>query len=84
MSDFPGKIIEFFFFFEVKIFSFRQKESYHHKIHRQYTLGLKQKICPRNCHKNHHLLIFDDCGKIFDFWQSLEFSEAHFFLFFKS
>ena len=30
-------------------------------------LGSKLKICGRNCHKNQHLLIFDDFGKFFWF-----------------
>ena len=47
---------DFFFFFEFKILSFRQKEFYHHKIHRQCILESKLKICRRNCHKNQHLL----------------------------
>ena len=64
----------FTFFFEFKILSFRQKDSENHKILRQNTLESKLKICRRNCHKNQHLLIFDDFGKIFDFGQ---FFEAH-------
>ena len=55
------------FFSNSKIFLFPQKESYHHKIHRQCTLGSKLKICWRICHKNQHLLIFDDFGKIWGF-----------------
>ena len=57
-----------FFFFEFKILSFCQKEPYHHKIHRHNTLGSKLKICRKNCHKNQHLLIFDDFDKLFDYY----------------
>ena len=51
------------FFFKFKIFFFTQKQSYNHKIRRQGTLGSQRKICCRICHKNQHLLIYDDFGK---------------------
>ena len=34
-----------------------------------------------NCHKNQHLLNFDDFGKIFNFWPNLEFCEDHLWVF---
>ena len=48
-----------FFFFQIQnclIFSqtLSNKQSYNHKIYREYTLGSKLKICQRNCHKNQH------------------------------
>jgi hypothetical protein len=55
------------FFFKFKIASFPLKQSYNHKIHRQYTLGSKLKISQWNCHKNRHLLIFYEFGQIWGF-----------------
>ena len=67
----------FFFFFKFKILLFRQNKSYDQKIQRQCTLGSYLKICRRNCHKNQHLLFFDDFGKIFDFLPNLDVFEGH-------
>ena len=48
------------FFFKFKILWYPTQWSDNHKFHRQSSLGSKLKICGRNCHKNKHLLIFDD------------------------
>ena len=77
-----GYFLPFFFFFKFKILWYCTQWSDNHiKIHRQCTLASKLKICRRNCHKNQHLLIFDDFGKIFDFWPNLEFFEAYLWVF---
>ena len=52
------------FFFQIQnILFYFKNEFYDHKIRRQGTLGSQRKICCRICHKNQHLLIYDDFGK---------------------
>ena len=68
------------FFFKFKILSFREQDSYHHKIHRKYTLESKLKICRRDCYKNQPICwFFYDFGKNvrFFFCQHFGFSKAH-------
>jgi hypothetical protein len=64
--------------FIFKISTFPQNEPYGHKIHRQDTLGSQIKMCGRICHKNQHLLTFDNFGKIGDLPPKFAFYECHF------
>ena len=68
-----------FFFSNSKLSHFPQKQSYNHKIYRQYTLGSKLKMCRKKLLQKPTfiLLSFDDFGKNFNFLPNLGFFGAY-------